>query len=376
MHPHLAQLAAHDSVEKVVYVSIETTSCEDYTEESGKVEHRPIEVRGYPKGLTSRVRDHLMVRKSVLDVTRELRPDFVICRGAQAGALGYEAWKKYTVPYYVESFEPHAEYMAEAGIWRRFGLRYLVQRNWEHRIKQTATGLITVSEAYANYLAEQERISTDRLRTVPCWVDSASFRFDEAARRRLRSKLGLTDALACVYLGQFGGLYYGPEAVNSLRIIRDTARQPVHFLLLSPTDRAFVEAAMRQHGLRNSDYSLLYVDHADVPGYLSAADFAISFHRSIPMAFAFSPIKYGEYWSCGLPVIAPVRVGDDHEWINSDGLGSTADFTDEASIRQATGKVLRIVDSPGYRAEVRAKGTARRNKERLVTVYNDIIGQY
>ena len=297
VQPHLVQLATYENVESIHYISIEQTLCNLYTENSGKVIHIPLVIPRKSGGLISRVADQLNIRKFVLEEAKELEPNIVICRGAQAGALGCVIWKRHVIPYYVESFEPHAKYMVESGIWRRYGFKYLVQQNWEKTIKRTATRLITVSEGYARWLIENEQISPDRLRTVPCWVDKETFHFDPQDRKITRDSLDVRDSLVCVYLGQFGGLYYDVEAFNALTIIRDTIQCDVHFLLLTPDNENRIKRALDQQGLRESKYSLLYVDHTDIPGYLSAADFAVSFHRSNPMAFSFSPIKYGEYWS-------------------------------------------------------------------------------
>jgi glycosyltransferase involved in cell wall biosynthesis len=375
VHPHLAQLATYESVERILYLSIEPRPCDPYREDSGKVLHAPIVKRSHSRGLVSRVIDQIATRKSVLDHCEQFKPDIGICRGAQAGALGHVIWKKYAIPYYVESFEPHANYMVESGVWSRYGIKYFVQRNWESKIKRTAAGMITVSASYANYLTENELISPERLRTVPCWVDGETFGFDSDNRESIRRELHVGDSLVCVYLGQFGGLYYDLEAFNALRVLRDTIQKPVHFLLLTPTNHQRVEHALSQQGLHKSECSVLYVDHADIAGYLSAADFAISFHRAIPMAFSYSPIKYGEYWSCGLPVIAPARVGDDSMWIDNDGLGCTVDFLDEYSIKRSAEKILALLAEPLHRESIRSKGTLRRGKEALVNVYDEILSR-
>lgn len=371
--PHLAQLATYESVERILYISMEPRPCEPYREDSGKVVHAPILKKSHSKGLVSRIIDQIATRKSFLNKCEQFKPNIAICRGAQAGALGYVLWKKYAVPYYVESFEPHAEYMTESGVWSRYGMKYLVQRNWESNIKRTAAGMVTVSTGYANYLIENERISPDKLRTVPCWVSRETFCFDIENRQLIRHRLDVGESLVCVYLGQFGGLYHDVEAFNALRVLRDTIQQSLHFLLLTPANQDGLGRSLNQHGLHNSEYTVLYADHADIAGYLSAADFAISFHRSIPMAFSYSPVKYGEYWSCGLPVIAPAGVGDDSMWIDNDDLGCTVDFLDEHSIKRAAEKILELLEDPLHRESIRSKGTLRRGKDALVNVYNEII---
>ena len=84
--------------------------------------------------------------------------DFIIARGAAAGALAYKAFKKTKVPFYVESFEPHAAYMLESSVWSKNDPRYLFQKRWEGKQKKYATGLMPVSNNYKKQLGNVVRI--------------------------------------------------------------------------------------------------------------------------------------------------------------------------------------------------------------------------
>lgn len=65
----------------------------------------------------------------------EFKPDFILAQGALAGVLSYLVWQKTKLPFYVESFESHADYIRESGMWRDYDPRYLFQRHWENRQK-------------------------------------------------------------------------------------------------------------------------------------------------------------------------------------------------------------------------------------------------
>ena len=58
--------------------------------------------------------------------------DKIIARGAPAGALVFKISKVLNIPLVVESFEPHADYMEESGIWSKDTLKYLFQKKWEN----------------------------------------------------------------------------------------------------------------------------------------------------------------------------------------------------------------------------------------------------
>ena len=57
----------------------------------------------------------------------------MIAEGAPAGAMVYLLWQKTRLPFYVESFEPHADYMRESGVRRSWDPRYWFQRHREKR---------------------------------------------------------------------------------------------------------------------------------------------------------------------------------------------------------------------------------------------------
>mgnify|MGYP005817612763 CR=1 FL=1 len=77
------------------------------------------------------------------------------------------------------------------------------------------------------------------------------------------------------------------------------------------------------------------VEHRLVPKYLSASDFAFATYSSTPSKRYLSPVKVGEYWANGLPVLLTKGVGDDSDIIEREGGGAlfTLD-TIEADVRR------------------------------------------
>ena len=62
--------------------------------------------------------------------------------------------------------------------------------------------------------------------------------------------------------------------------------------------------------------------HHEVAGYLSVADFAFSTIKPTPSRRYCSPIKTGEYWANGLPILTEDCIGDDTSIILSEGGGA------------------------------------------------------
>lgn len=376
VHPHLDQLASDSRVDEIVYFSVESLSGAKYMEATGKVLHCPVVQDKVSIPILSSALKHWATTHEILEMAANKRPDLVICRGAPAGIYGYKLWRRFGTPYYVESFEPHAEYMRQSGTWTRFDVKYLIQNRWEALVKKTASGLITVSDGYADFLIEKEDLPADKVLSVPCWVDSIKFDFDSEVRSVIRKRLGIEDALTCVYLGKFGGLYYDEEAFRAFGVIQNQVGGSLFLILLTSSDKKYVRKLLQKYGFEKHQYIIELVPHESISDYLSAADFAISFHKSIPLAFSFSPIKYGEYWACGLPVLAPEGVGDESSWIEKECVGGVADFLDESSINEALERIIQIMSDADHRNKIRKVSLVRRNKSHLIVTYREIIDSF
>jgi hypothetical protein len=79
--------------------------------------------------LLGKILDFIKIPNKLKQYCTDYQIDKIIARGSPAGALAYLTWKKIKVPFIVESFEPHADYMLESGVWRKRDLRYVYQKN-------------------------------------------------------------------------------------------------------------------------------------------------------------------------------------------------------------------------------------------------------
>jgi glycosyltransferase involved in cell wall biosynthesis len=322
--------------------------------------------------LVRRLQHHRRQISSLAQAAMRRRPDLVICRGT-TGVYGEMLQRHLGIPYVVESFEPHAHYMLQTGTWHRWDPKFLVQRRWEERVKRSASALITASLGYARHLQEHEGISSDRLRTVPCWVDAERFRIDLEARFRLRQDLGIGDRLAVVYAGKFGGIYSPLRELAMLRPLQKGLGQPLFVIVLTSADAPAVRHQLRQAGFGEDQFFVDCVSHSEVNAYLNAADLALSFINSGPWSFACSAIKHGEYWACGLPVLMPPGVGDEAQWLEGERAGAIAPFDNPQAVHAAAVRLAQILGVPGHRQRIRAIGLRERSAEALISTYRWLL---
>ncbi|MEJ7663702.1 MAG: glycosyltransferase [Hymenobacter sp.] len=323
--------------------------------------------------ILNKIEDFTRFPAELIKQAAAFKPDFILARGAPAGALAYLVWQKTKLPFYVESFEPHADYMLESGVWRRYDPRYLFQRHWEKRQKQLARGLMPVAENYRQQLIA-EGVPAERIATVPCSVNAKAFAFEATGRQRVRQLLGFADsAVVGIYVGKFGGIYYDWEAFAVFRAATDYFGPAFRLILLTPDPIAAVEAKLLAAGLDSKLAFVQRVAHAEVPAYLSAADFAFATIKPAPCRLFCSAIKIGEYWANGLPILLPPGVGDDSLITEKEEGGAVFDLTQSASLPAALSQLAALLGRPYYRERISKLAVKHRSLSRAREAYERLL---
>jgi len=374
--PHLEELAHDSRITKIWYFSPEPVGAEPPKVPSSKIVHVPMHDPNVRIKAFEKISSHRGRAKAIEDMAFVERPDLVICRGAPSGIFGYRMWRRWRIPFVVESFEPHANYMRSSRAWSRFGLKYLFERRWENKSKSFAAKLITVSQAYKRGLEVSGAVDPSRLMCVPCWVDLQKFRFDAEARQVLRERLAMNDRWVCVYVGKFGGLYYEDAAFDALWWMRQEIGGKFFVLVVSADQHSEIGSQLRKRGFSDRDFSLMSAGHSEVFKYLSAADVAVSFHISTPWSHAYSPIKHGEYWACGLPTLMPQNIGDESEWLEREKAGFVYSVSNRKSVITAVRQLYLLSQERGHRERIRDVALRRRGRHKLTRCYDALISEF
>jgi len=286
-----------------------------------KIEHVPLCSANIKPAILNKINDFLIFPKQLIALCKERKINYIIARAAPAGSLAHKVHAQTGIPYIVESFEPHADYMLESGVWSGWNPKYLFEKKWEEEQKQTAEALVVVAHNYKKQLIK-EGLKEENLFVVPCCVNLDTFRFNEMKRQHVRQQLGYNnDNVVAIYVGKFGDIYYREEAFQLIKRAIDYFGESFRMIILTPQTVEEVEELALAASVPLRYLHVTKVPHHQVPDYLSAADFAFSFVKPANCRLFCSPIKDGEYWANGLPIMMAEMVGDDSEITQSENAG-------------------------------------------------------
>ena len=265
--------------------------------------------------------------------------DLLHARAYVAAAIACAVKQRTGVPFLFDQRGLQAEEYVDAGLWRSGSLAFRLTKRVEQWILREADGIVTLTEAVRPMLREfpglRQRQALPPWSVIPTCVDLEHFAFDAADRERVRASLEVGDRPVLVYSGSIGTFYLMDEMLDFYQAARE--QWPgLFFLALVNRSPGTVEQALTGRGVPAADFAVTWVCHEEMPAYLSASDAAISFIRPSISKLSSSPTKYGEYLSCGLPVVASADVGDVNALLNHSNAGVLiSEYSPEAYRRAA-----------------------------------------
>jgi glycosyltransferase involved in cell wall biosynthesis len=367
--PHIKILSQFSRINKIYFFTIDRDRPIEYQPVNSNIIHIPIGSRPYLLPLVNKLKDIVSIPILIARYIRSEKVDKVIARGTLAGSIAYLIWLVTKTPFYVESFEPHADYMRETGVWSKWDPRYLLLKKLEKNQFFKAAGIMTVTKNYTDFLTTHVSENIPVI-TVPCAVDLTNFGFSTSIREKERSNLGIEkNQIVGIYAGKFGGLYIDISELHILKKITKFYKN-VCFIILTPHYHQISKRIKTIFSLSEIRIIVKKVAHHEVPAYLSASDFAMSLNKSFDSGKYLSPVKIGEYWANGLPVLMTRGIGDENEFIEPEKGGVLFELN---NIQPALEKLRKIIDDPDHRKRIPQLAVKYRSFERVREAYTKMI---
>ncbi|HUF47112.1 MAG TPA: glycosyltransferase, partial [Vicinamibacterales bacterium] len=227
-------------------------------------------------------------------------PDVVMERYHNFGGEGVMAARRLGVPAVLEVNAPVVDFPGSAKA--RLDRATLVEpmRRWREHLCRQAALLVTPTADILPACVDRTRVLE-----IEWGADVTGFRPDVPRPAAFPAD---PDRIWCVFAGAFRswhGVVQLAAALARLHALGDHRFGAV--LIGEGPERAAAERAAR--GVPGIVMTGA-IPHADVPGWLAAADIGVApfdpaRHRPLRLGFYWSPLKIFEYMAAGLPVVAP-----------------------------------------------------------------------
>jgi hypothetical protein len=271
-----------------------------------------------------------------------------------AGSIGYVLSLITGRKLIIDSYEPHAEAMVENKTWKPDSLPFRLLFYLEKKLSHRAEVIISATGEMRQYAKEKYDVSFNVFYTKPACVDTNLFSDGLKKRPDLIRQFDFKDKIVCIYAGKFGGIYLTEEVFDFFKVCEDYWKEKFRVLLLTSHNITEINSWCRKSGFDVNKLVIRFVSHEDVPLYMGLGDFAVTPVKPIPTKRYCTPIKDGEYWALGLPVVIPKNISDDSEIIASKGAGAILSSFNKESYLKAV-KEIDVLLEPQKKALLNQK---------------------
>jgi hypothetical protein len=279
--------------------------------------------------------------------------------------------------YLIDSYEPHAEASVENGDWKRSSFRFRLLFFLEKLESKRAKYIISATEGMRKYALEKYNATFKNFYVKPACVDLTLFSFKNRKNPSLVKEFGYEGKIVCVYAGKFGGIYLDKEIFEFFKVADTFWGEKFRLLVLTSHQPKEIEMRCKAVGIDFSKVHVRFVSHAQIPDYMGLADFGVTPVKPIPTKRYCTPVKDGEYWALGLPIVITRDISDDSEIVEKHKIGSVMyEFTASEYLRnvQEIDALLQNHTTEELYYKVRQVAEQYRSFEIAEKIYEEIYG--
>jgi len=293
------------------------------------------------------------------------------------GAIGYILSKITGIPLIIDSYEPHAEAMVENGDWNKSNIAFKILFYLEKLQSKRATHIIATTQGMHGYAKKKYNLDLKSFSVKPACVDLDLFGEGNIKNAKLLTELAIEGKIVCVYAGKFGGIYLTNEVFDFFKIAYDYWGDKFCVLLLTNHSNLEINDFCLKSGLPPQIVISLFVAHFEIANYIGLGDFAITPVKTVPTKRYCTPIKDGEYWAMGLPVVINKDISDDSQIIKENGIGTVLNGLDRDSYNKAVQEIDKLLKNNSRQElfyKIRKIAIRYRSFEVADKIYSQIYG--
>lgn len=237
-----------------------------------------------------------------------------------------------------------ADERVDGGLWPAGGRLYRLAKWFERRFLLNADCVISLTHA-----------AVDEMRRFP-YLHGRMPRFEhittcadlELFRPGLPgSAPGPADRpFTLGYVGSVGVWYMFDETLRCFQVLQQQLPNArMHIINLGGHD--YIRERIAALKIDPETILVEEADHKQVALSMQQMDAGIFFIKPVYSKIASAPTKLGEFLGCGVPCLGNSGVGDMASILESEQVGVVLNSFDEAAVREAVDRLLRLANSPG-----------------------------
>jgi len=227
-----------------------------------------------------------------------------------------------------------ADERVEAGLWPSGGLLFKITKFFERQFLLSADAIVSLTNAAKKELQTfrymQQKPTS--ITVIPTCVDTNIFEIRAESKDPWITRPELRGKFVFVYTGSVSTWYMLEEMLDFFRC--SLTFIPNAHLLFITHESQVVQASILKKKINPDFFTIISVEHALIPRYLSTAKAGLAFYKPGYSRKACCPTKLGEYLACGIPVIINSGIGDSDKIIEEEGIGVVIkEFTGEEYLK-------------------------------------------
>lgn len=272
----------------------------------------------YPFGLVMGLK-FFYIFFSLVFLTLTNKINFIHAWCTPGGAIGYILSILTGKPLILDSFEPHAQSMVETNTWKKNSIAFKILFKLEKLQLKRAVRVICAAEGMITYSQKEYGIVKPNYDVKPACVDLKLFSKKE---KDFSLVSGINqNSIVCVYIGKFGDIYLSQEVFDFFKVAANYWGDKFKVLLLTNHSDKEVASFCKKSGLNPEVIIKRFIEHKNVPAFMSLGDFGICPVKSVTTKKYCTPIKNGEYWAMGLPIVITKNISTDSKLISDNNIG-------------------------------------------------------
>jgi len=241
-----------------------------------------------------------------------------------------------------------AEEYAGGGHWRESSLSFKITKFFERLCYKLSDSIVILTKRHYEYLSNASLLPHGNtalpIEVIPCCVDLDRFNGDLSQEKAesLKKKENIHNSFIFTYLGKLGKHYMLSEMLELFKASLSMLPN-AKFMLISQDDPHKFSNIISNRGVSLDRIIFKRPPFDEIPYLLSLARAGIFFINPYKK-FGSSPIKMGEFLSCGVPVVINSGIGDTRELVEANRVGVVIDRFDDSSYNRAISGLLGLLD--------------------------------